>query len=66
MAAFPWYPTALPTRRWETCSPCVAALPNMTVVVRCDVVETRKATDFLLLKHQGPKYIRFARDATPW
>jgi transketolase len=38
----------------------------MTVVVRCDVVETRKATDFLLLKHQGPKYIRFARDATPW
>ena len=37
----------------------------MTVVVPCDVVETRKATDFLLLQHQGPKYIRFAREATP-
>jgi len=34
-------------------------------VVPCDVVETRKATDLLLLKHQGPKYIRFAREATP-
>jgi transketolase len=43
----------------------MCGLPNMTVVVPCDVVETRKATDFLLLKHQGPKYIRFAREATP-
>ena len=40
-------------------------LPNMSVVVPCDIVETRKATDYLLLKHQGPKYIRFAREATP-
>lgn len=40
-------------------------LPNMSVVVPCDVVETRKATDYLLLQHQGPKYIRFAREATP-
>jgi transketolase len=40
-------------------------LPNMAVVVPCDVVETRKATDYLLLKHKGPKYIRFAREATP-
>ena len=40
-------------------------LPNMSVVVPCDVVETRKATDYLLLQHKGPKYIRFAREATP-
>ena len=37
----------------------------MTVVVPCDSVETRKATSHLLLQHQGPKYIRFAREATP-
>jgi len=40
-------------------------LPNMSVVVPCDVVETRKATSYLLLQHEGPKYIRFAREATP-
>src|SRR6201987_4566477 len=40
-------------------------LPNMSAVVPCDMIETRKATDYLLLKHVGPKYIRFAREATP-
>src|SRR5579871_3523813 len=40
-------------------------LPNMSVVVPCDAVETRKATNYLLLQHKGPKYIRFAREATP-
>ena len=40
-------------------------LPNMSVVVPCDAIETRKATDYLLLQHNGPKYIRFAREATP-
>jgi transketolase len=40
-------------------------MPNMSVVVPCDAIETRKATDYLLLKHVGPKYIRFAREATP-
>jgi transketolase len=40
-------------------------LPNMSVLVPCDIVETRKATDYLLLQHKGPKYIRFAREATP-
>ena len=40
-------------------------LPNMSVAVPCDVVETRKATQHLLLEHEGPKYIRFAREATP-
>jgi len=38
----------------------MCGLPNMNVVVPCDIVETRKATDYLLLKHVGPKYIRFA------
>ncbi|MGB8912955.1 MAG: transketolase [Candidatus Sulfotelmatobacter sp.] len=40
-------------------------LPNMSVVVPCDAEETRKATSYLLLQHEGPKYIRFAREATP-
>ncbi len=43
----------------------MCGLPNMTVVVPCDAVETRKATNYLLLQHKGPKYIRFAREATP-
>ena len=43
----------------------MCGLPNMSVVVPCDAVETRKATDYLLLKYEGPKYIRFAREATP-
>jgi transketolase len=43
----------------------VCGLPNMSVVVPCDSVETRKATSYLLLQHFGPKYIRFAREATP-
>ena len=40
-------------------------LPNMAVVVPCDAIETRKATEHLLFQHVGPKYIRFAREATP-
>ncbi len=40
-------------------------LPHMSVVVPCDIVEARKATTYLLLEHRGPKYIRFAREATP-
>lgn len=43
----------------------MCGLPNMTVMVPCDSVETKRATDYLLLQHQGPKYIRFAREATP-
>ena len=43
----------------------VCGLPNMSVVVPCDVTETYKATAYLLLHHEGPKYIRFAREATP-
>ena len=40
-------------------------LPNMHVVVPCDSVETQKATEYSLLKLQGPCYLRFAREATP-
>jgi transketolase len=40
-------------------------LPNMVVVAPCDAIETRKATEHLLFKQVGPKYIRFAREATP-
>jgi transketolase len=43
----------------------MCGLPNMAVVVPCDAIETRKATDYLLMQHQGPKYLRFAREATP-
>ncbi|MGD0155526.1 MAG: transketolase [Terracidiphilus sp.] len=43
----------------------MCGLPNMVVVVPCDAIETRKATRHLLLDHVGPKYIRFAREATP-
>jgi transketolase len=43
----------------------MCGLPNMSVCVPCDAVETRRATDYLLLRHVGPKYIRFAREATP-
>ncbi len=43
----------------------MCGLPGMSVVVPCDSIETRRATDYLLLQHQGPKYIRFAREATP-
>src|SRR5271165_3428706 len=43
----------------------MCGLPNMVVSVPCDAIETRKATDYLLLEHCGPKYIRFAREATP-
>lgn len=43
----------------------VCGLPNMHVCVPCDIIETRKATEHLLFHVYGPKYIRFAREATP-
>ncbi len=42
----------------------VRVLPNMTVVVPCDYLETKKAT-IAAAKQKGPMYIRFARTATP-
>ncbi|MGA9117370.1 MAG: transketolase [Bacteroidota bacterium] len=43
----------------------MCGLPHMAVVVPCDSLETEKATDYLLLGHTGPKFLRFAREATP-
>ncbi|HWR34848.1 MAG TPA: transketolase [Clostridia bacterium] len=43
----------------------MCSLPNMTVVVPADSVEAKKATSYLLMQHVGPKYVRFAREATP-
>ena len=43
----------------------ICSLPNMNAVVPCDMIETKKATEHLLFKVHGPKYIRFAREATP-
>jgi len=39
-------------------------LPNMTVLVPCDSIETRKAT-IAAAKIKGPVYVRFARDKSP-
>ncbi|MBI1908401.1 transketolase family protein [Candidatus Uhrbacteria bacterium] len=39
-------------------------LPNMTVLVPCDAIETRKAT-IAAAAIDGPVYIRFARDKSP-
>jgi transketolase len=43
----------------------MCGLPNMSVVVPADSIETKKATEYMLLVHKGPKYVRFAREATP-
>lgn len=43
----------------------VGILPNMNLLVPCDSVETEKATQYGLLQLKGPKYVRFAREATP-
>ena len=39
-------------------------LPNMTVVVPCDAIETRKAT-VAIGKTHGPAYLRFGREPIP-
>jgi transketolase len=43
----------------------MCGLPNMHVTVPCDSVETKRATEYALFKIKGPKYVRFAREATP-
>ena len=43
----------------------VCGLPDMTVVVPCDSIQTRRATETLLFEVPGPKFLRFAREATP-
>jgi len=42
----------------------VRVLPNITVVVPCDVHEARKTT-IAAGEHQGPFYFRFTREKTP-
>jgi transketolase len=43
----------------------IAGLPNMHLATPCDTVETEKVTRTLLFEITGPKYLRFAREATP-
>jgi len=43
----------------------VCSLPNMNVSVPADIIETKKATEYLLFDLKAPKFIRFAREATP-
>src|SRR5512136_1295978 len=43
----------------------ICGLPNMQVGVPCDALETKRATEHMLLQLKGPKYLRFAREATP-
>lgn len=40
-------------------------LPNMTLEVPCDSVETDRSTEATVLGVDGPAYIRYAREATP-
>lgn len=42
----------------------VRAIPNTTVIVPCDSIETRKAT-IAAAEISGPVYFRFAREKTP-
>lgn len=43
----------------------MCGLPNMNVAVPCDSHETKRMTKALLFDIVGPKYLRFAREATP-
>ena len=43
----------------------LTGLPNMTVAVPCDVNETYRMAEYLLFEHKGPKFLRYAREATP-
>jgi transketolase len=43
----------------------ITGLPNMHMGIPCDVIETEKMTRAMLFDVVGPKYLRFAREATP-
>lgn len=43
----------------------LTGLPNMVTGVPCDVIETYKMAEYMLFTHKGPKYLRYAREATP-
>jgi len=40
-------------------------LPNMTVIIGCDAIETEKITSYGILEVTGPTFFRFGREATP-
>lgn len=42
----------------------ISGLPNMNMLIPCDSIETKKATD-AMIEVVGPCYIRYAREATP-
>ncbi len=43
----------------------IAGLPNMSLLVPCDAIETRKMANSMIEEISGPAYIRYAREATP-
>jgi transketolase len=43
----------------------ISGIPGFNLEVPCDSVETQRATEYLLFELEGPKYVRFAREATP-
>jgi transketolase len=43
----------------------MSGIPGMNIEVPCDSIETERATEYLLFELEGPKYLRFAREATP-
>lgn len=43
----------------------LSGIPGMSFEVPCDSVETERAAHYLLFDVDGPKYLRFAREATP-
>ncbi len=43
----------------------LTGLPNMIVAVPADVNEVYRMSEYLLFDHKGPKYVRYAREATP-
>jgi transketolase len=43
----------------------MCGLPNMNVFVPCDSIETKKASNTMILDIEGPCYIRYARESTP-
>lgn len=43
----------------------MSILPNMTIIVGCDSLETQKVVEFGILHVNGPTYFRFGREATP-
>jgi transketolase len=43
----------------------MSILPNMTIIVGCDALETQKVVEYGILQVDGPTYFRFGREATP-